>query len=197
MIDNYKDFLKYLDTIKTKEKLLLHSCCAPCSTWVIEKLMNYFDLTIYYTNDNIYPLEEYNKRLVEQIKFASLNNIEVIHDYNDKDFYECVKGYESCLEGEMRCYKCYYLRLEKTAKKALELGFKYFSTTLSISPHKNSTWINEIGYDLESIYNINFLYSNFKKQEGYKKSVMLAKELQMYRQDYCGCVFSKNSRGDI
>ena len=190
MLNNYKEFLEFINKLDYKPRLLLHSCCAPCSSHTILVLKKYFDITIFYSNDNIYPYEEYQKRLDEQIEFCNKHNLKVLYDYNDKDFYEAIKGFENLKEGSERCYKCYNLRLEKTCKLALDLGFDYFSTTLSISPYKNSRWINEIGYQLENTYGVKFLYSDFKKENGYQNSIKLSKEYGLYRQDYCGCVFS-------
>lgn len=197
MINNYKDFKKMIEKLDYRPKLLLHSCCAPCSSYVITFLNKYFDITIFYSNDNIYPISEFNKRLDEEIRFClNINpNIKVIHDeYVYDDYLNAIKGKEDLGEKSPRCYECYKFRLEKTVIKAKELGFDYFTTTLSISPHKNSKWINEIGYELENKYNINYLYSDFKKEEGYKKSIELSKEYGLYRQDYCGCVFSMREK---
>ena len=195
MLDNYQDLMKFLTELTYTPTLLLHSCCAPCSTHVISLLKDYFKITIFYSNDNIYPFEEYQKRLAEEIKFCKNFNIEVIFDdYNQDDYDKAIVGYETLGEKSLRCYKCYQFRLEKTVQKAKKLNFDYFTTTLSISPHKNSQWINEIGKALEEKYDIKFLYSNFKKEDGYKHSVSLAKEYNLYRQDYCGCIHSLNER---
>lgn len=195
MIENYKDFLKFISSFEHKPKLLLHSCCAPCSSHTLKLLLEYFDVDIYYSNDNIYPKEEFFRRLEEQIRLAGIldKRIKVIDDgYNSQDYYDAVKGFENLGEHSKRCYECYSFRLEKTAKLAYEKGYDYFTTTLSISPYKNSNWINEIGYKLEEKYRTKFLYSNFKKAEGYKESIKLSEEYGLYRQDYCGCVFSYN-----
>ncbi|MGM9972380.1 MAG: epoxyqueuosine reductase QueH [Anaeroplasmataceae bacterium] len=195
MINNYKDFKKYISSLDRKPRLLLHSCCAPCSSHTLLTLHNYFDIDIYYSNDNIYPKEEFYKRLDEQKRLCSIidANIKVIDDgYKDTDYYDRIKGYEALGEHSRRCYECYYLRLEKTAIKAKQEGYEFFTTTLSISPYKNSTWINEIGYLLEEKYDVKYLYSDFKKEEGYKESIRLSREYNLYRQDYCGCVFSLN-----
>ena len=195
MINSYKEFKEFLNTLEYKPKLLLHACCAPCSSYTIVLLKEYFDITIFYSNDNIAPLEEYNKRLDEIIRFASIFNIEVLHDkYNEADYDKAVRGLEHLGEKTKRCYECYKLRLEKTAVKAKELGFDYFSTTLSISPYKIARWINEIGYMLEDKYSVNYLYSDLKKEDGYKKSIELSKEYNLYRQDYCGCKYSKEEK---
>lgn len=197
--ESYKDFKNNLLKIADKKTLLLHSCCAPCSSHVLLLLSNYFKITIYYDNDNIYPKQEYDYRLAEQkelIKKLNLD-IDVITDgYDDKRFYEAIKGNERDKEGERRCYLCYQMRLRRTALKALELKMDYFTTTLSISPYKNSKWINEIGYRLEEELKVQYLYSDFKKEEGYKKSISLSKEYNLYRQDYCGCIYSYLGKDD-
>ncbi len=197
MIENYKDFKKQIQSFSTKPKLLLHSCCAPCSSHVLSLLVPFFDITIFYSNDNIFPEQEYYARLEEVKRFCEEfdPSIQVLYDeYKCEDYYLCVKGLENLGEKSMRCYECYSLRMEKTAKKAKEKGFDFFTTTLSISPHKNDKWINKIGYQLEKKYNIKYLYSNFKKENGYKHSIEMSKEYHLYRQDYCGCVFSLEER---
>lgn len=181
-----------------KQKILLHSCCAPCSTAVIEKLKDEFDITILYYNPNIYPEEEYKKRKNEEIRYIKhLNNIEkdakisfLDCDYECEKFYSAVKGYENEREGGARCAICFKLRLSETAKRAKEFGFDLFGTTLTVSPHKNAELINFIGLGLEKEIGIKFLVSNFKKQNGYKRSVELSKENNIYRQNYCGCEFA-------
>ncbi|MDD3766632.1 MAG: epoxyqueuosine reductase QueH [Eubacteriales bacterium] len=196
---NVKKFLEDLiSDIKTSGKtprLLLHSCCAPCSSYVLEYLSDYFNITILYYNPNIYPKEEYTRRMEEQKAFLSAfrakNPIKFIEEeYIPDDFYSSVKGLEGQPEGAERCFKCYALRLERAAKAAKEEGFDYFTTTLSISPYKNAQKLNEIGKSFEEKYNIKYLYSDFKKNNGYKRSIELSKEYGLYRQDYCGCVFS-------
>lgn len=197
MIDNYKDFLKYIKSFENKPKLLLHACCAPCSSHTLLVLKDYFDITIFYSNDNIYPKEEYLNRLDEVKRFIPLisKDIKLLYDeYNDKDFYDAIKGLENLGEKSERCYKCYTLRLEKTAEKAKALGFDFFTTTLSISPYKVTRWINEIGYKLEEKYGVKYLFSDFKKDDGYNHSIELSKEYSLYRQDYCGCFYSKQER---
>ena len=197
MIDNYKYFLKYIKSFENKPKLLLHACCAPCSSHTLLVLKDYFDITIFYSNDNIYPKEEYLNRLDEVKRFIPLisKDIKLLYDeYNDKDFYDAIKGLENLGEKSERCYKCYTLRLEKTAEKAKALGFDFFTTTLSISPYKVTRWINEIGYKLEEKYGVKYLFSDFKKDDGYNHSIELSKEYSLYRQDYCGCVYSKQER---
>ena len=196
-IDNYKDFLKFIKNLDYRPKLLLHACCAPCSSHCINLLKKYFDITIYYSNDNIYPEKEFFYRLDEINRFTNELNegINVIDDgYKPNDYYESIKGLESLGEKSERCYNCYKLRLKKTCLKALELGFDFFSTTLSISPYKISRWINEIGYELEKEYNMPYLYSDFKKESGYLESIRLSNEYNLYRQDYCGCVYSLKER---
>ena len=197
MINSYKEFKMYIEKLENKPKLLLHSCCAPCSSHTLMVLKKYFDITIFFSNDNIHPKKEYDKRLEEQIRFVKEidDSIDVIYEkYDESDYFQVVKGLEHLGEHSLRCYECYKLRLEKTAIKALELKFDYFTTTLSISPYKSSKWINEIGFSLEDKYNINYLFSDFKKEEGYKHSIQLSKEYNLYRQDYCGCVYSALER---
>lgn len=181
-----------------KPTLLLHSCCAPCSCAVIEYLLQHFEITIFFYNPNITFEDEYKIRLEEQKDYLKKRgyNIEVIEgNYNPKeDFFEKVKGLEKAKEGGERCFKCYNLRLEETALKAKELGFEYFSSVLSISPLKNAQWINEIGNSLAEKYQIKFLNGDFKKKSRYLQSVNISKEFNLYRQDYCGCVFSKMER---
>lgn len=194
-----------LDEIIKKEtgkvpSLLLHSCCAPCSSYVLEYLSKYFKITILYYNPNISPKEEYTKRLEEQKRLISelktINPISLVEcDYDNEKYEEAIKGLENEPERGSRCTKCFRLRLEYTVNKAKSLGFDYFGTTLSVSPYKNSTLLNEIGEELSVKYNIPYLYSDFKKKEGYKRSIELSKVYNLYRQDYCGCKYSK--RKDI
>jgi predicted adenine nucleotide alpha hydrolase (AANH) superfamily ATPase len=182
-----------------KPTLLLHSCCAPCSSYVLEYLSNYFKITIFYYNPNIYPDEEYSRRVIEQQELIRVmktkNTIKFIEgDYDTKSFYSITKGLEVEKEGGERCFKCYELRLMEAVKVAKEGGYEYFTTTLSISPHKNAKKLNEIGESLGSKHGVKYLYSDFKKKNGYKRSIELSREYNLYRQDYCGCIFSKNER---
>ena len=191
-MDNYKEFEKFLNNLDYRPKLLLHSCCGPCSSSVLELLTKYFDVDIYYYNPNIYPLEEYNKRLGVQKELLDKLNIKLIegnYDYNS--FLSIVKGLENEPEGGLRCRKCIAMRMEDSIKYAKDNNYDYFTTTLSVSPHKNSKMINEIGYSLEEKYNFPYLYSDFKKKNGYKRSIELSKKYNLYRQDYCGCQYSK------
>lgn len=186
---------KMLKQIDEGEKLLLHACCAPCSSAVLEKLGDFFQILILYYNPNISNENEYEKRLLELKKFVSgfktKYPIEIIPGrYNPKEFFDIARGLEEEPERGKRCYKCYELRMEECAKLAEEKNIKYFTTTLSLSPYKNANWINEIGAKLEKKYQTNFLYSDFKKKNGYKRSIELSKEYNLYRQDYCGCVYS-------
>ena len=179
-----------------KVSLLLHSCCAPCSSYVISYLNKYFDITVLYYNPNIYPYEEYLKRKNEQIRLINemehVNNLSIIDcDYDNDKYERLIKGLENEKEGGSRCHICYKLRLEKTAMMASDGNYDYFSTTLTVSPYKNSKTLNEIGESLAVKYNIKWLYSDFKKNDGYKKSVELSKKYNLYRQDYCGCIYSK------
>ena len=190
---NYKEFLSLLESLDYKPKLLLHSCCGPCSSSVIEFLSLYFDIDVYYYNPNIYPKEEYVKRLNEQDRLLGIVGINLIKgEYEDNLYYEKVTGLENEPEGGRRCYNCIKMRMEKACIYAKEHGYEYFTTTLSVSPHKSSPMINEIGYNLESKYDIRYLYSDFKKKDGYKRSIILSKKYNLYRQDYCGCKFSLN-----
>lgn len=178
------------------KSLLLHACCAPCSSTVLERLGNIFKITILFYNPNIDTEEEYNKRLTELKKFISnfktKYKVEIIDiSHCSDDFKGISKGLENEPERGKRCYKCYYLRLSKTAELAKEKGFDYFATTLTLSPYKNSKWLNEIGENLQSEFQITYLYSDFKKKNGYKRSIELSKEYNLYRQNYCGCIFSK------
>lgn len=200
---NYElEMQKIIEKIKKesgkKPKLLLHSCCAPCSSTVIELLKEYFDITIFYYNPNITENEEYHKRYDEMLEYIDKRhyNISVKEGrYNPKeDFFEKVRGFEDRKEGGERCYKCYHLRMKETAQKALEEGYDYFTTALSISPMKNSTWINEIGENLEKEFNVKYLYGDFKKKGRYQESIKISKDFNLYRQDYCGCIFSKIER---
>lgn len=181
--------------------LLLHSCCAPCSSYTLEYLSNYFDITVYYYNPNISPKAEFDKRFNEQKRLiASLpakHEIKLVEgDYNYSDFLDIAKGFENVKEGGERCFRCYRLRLEKSARLAKERGFDYFCTTLSISPLKNSQKINEIGSEVAEKYGVKWLPSDFKKKEGYKRSIELSREYNLYRQNFCGCVFSKKENND-
>ena len=196
---NYDKILKEtIKDLKDKKNLLLHSCCGPCSSYVLDYLKPYFNITILYYNPNIYPLDEYQKRLSEQQKLVSKmqdESIKVVEiGYNPLEYYQIVKNHENDKEGQERCHLCYKLRLEQAAKYAKENNYDYFTTTLSVSPYKNSTVLNEIGEELSKKYLINYLYADFKKQDGYKKSIELSKKYKLYRQDYCGCIFSKNNK---
>ena len=175
----------------TTKSLLLHSCCAPCSSYVLAYLNKYFNITVFYYNPNITNKEEYLKRKQEQIRLISelpaINKINILDaDYKPEKFFEISKGLEDCREGGERCFKCYKLRLEATAKAAKENNFDYFCTTLTISPLKNAQKINEIGHMLGDEYQIPFLPSDFKKKEGFKKSIELSSQYNLYRQNYCG-----------
>ena len=196
MINYQLELEKTLKEINgTKPKLLLHVCCAPCSSYVLTYLCDYFDITILYYNPNISPYEEYEKRLNEAkrlIKELDKDNIHIMEcEYENEEFEKIAKGLEDVPEGGIRCRKCYKLRIEKAAKYAKENNFDYFTTTLTISPLKNSQVLNQIGKELEEKYNIKYLYSDFKKKEGYKTSIILSKKYNLYRQNYCGCIYSK------
>jgi hypothetical protein len=200
MNENY--LIKYeniIESIKGKNitpNILLHSCCAPCSSHVIEQLSPYFNITILYYNPNISPKEEYEKRKEEQIRLINTmptkNKINILDcDYDNNIYENQIKGLEQEPERGKRCTICFKLRLEKTATLAKENNYDYFGTTLTVSPYKNSKLINEIGSNLEKKYNIKWLYSDFKKKNGYKNSIELSKKYNLYRQNYCGCIYSR------
>ena len=180
-------------------RLLLHSCCAPCSSYVLEYLSRYFEITVFYYNPNIYPPEEFGKRVEEQKRLIAQLPAEhpisfLDGPYEPERFYEMAKGLEQVPEGGARCFKCYRLRLTETAEMARAGKYDYFTTTLSISPLKNAEKLNEIGGQLAKDYGVDYLYSDFKKRNGYKRSTELSREYGLYRQDYCGCVFSMRER---
>lgn len=180
-------------------RLLLHSCCAPCSSYVLEYLSAYFEITVFYYNPNIYPPEEFGKRVEEQKRL--IRELPAKHSisflpgpYEPERFYEMAKGLEKLPEGGERCFRCYELRLREAAEMAKAGKYDYFTTTLSISPLKNAAKLNEIGTALAKDYGVDYLCSDFKKRGGYKRSIELSREYQLYRQDYCGCVFSLRER---
>lgn len=197
---NYQRVLdKILNNIgNNTKKLLLHSCCAPCSSYVLKYLTEYFDITVLYYNPNITDSDEYEKRKSEQIRLINempkVHNINILDTEHDKsEFYKIAKGLENCPECSERCLKCYRLRLEKAAEIAKENGYDYFCTTLTISPLKSAAAINQIGSELSEKYGIPFLPSDFKKKEGFKQSILLSKKYNLYRQNYCGCEYSKQN----
>ncbi len=200
---NRKNYQRELENIiKENEsesrvpRLLLHSCCAPCSSYVLEYLSQYFEITVFYYNPNIAPKEEYDRRVAEQERL--IRQLPARHPigftagpYEPERFYEASRGLEKEPEGGERCFRCYRLRLLEAARMAALGGYDYFATTLTISPLKNAEKINEIGEELAGIYHVEHLPSDFKKKDGYKRSVELSKEYGLYRQDYCGCVYSR------
>lgn len=203
---NKRNYQRELDALLTEiekehkiPRLFLHSCCAPCSSYVLEYLSEYFEITVFFYNPNISLEEEYRKRveeikrLVREMKLAHSVHIEE-GSYDPQVFYERVKGMEKLPEGGERCFKCYRLRMEEAAKAARDGGYDYFTTTLSISPLKNAQKINEIGEELAETYGVAHLPSDFKKKNGYKRSIELSHEYDLYRQNYCGCVFSKREQ---
>ena len=186
--------LKALQAEDKRPSLLLHSCCGPCSSYVMEYLAQYFDITIFYYNPNISPAAEFQFRAEEQqrlIREMDLGVSFLLGKYEPERFFSLAKGHEAELEGGERCFKCYRLRLEEAARAAKAGGFSYFTTTLSISPLKNAAKINEIGEELAEIYHVQHLPSDFKKKNGYKRSIELSHEYDLYRQNYCGCVYSR------
>ncbi len=199
---NKKNYQKELDTIitnlnGTKKKLLLHSCCAPCSSYCLIYLREYFHITLFYFNPNIVNRDEYTKRVEEQKRLIETLNQEDNHqirfvegEYAPLRFLDAVKGYEDCKEGGERCFICYELRLREAARVAKQLNMDYFTTTLTISPLKNAQKLNEIGQRIAKEEGIAFLPSDFKKKNGYLQSIQLSKKYDLYRQNYCGCPFS-------
>ena len=197
---NYDKLMEeQMTSTKEGSTLLLHACCAPCSSACLERLSNFFKITIIYYNPNITEEKEYLKRLeelknfIQKIKVKYPINI-IDTRYDPKEFFEISKGLEKEKERGKRCYKCYELRLEETAKVAKENNFDFFATTLTLSPYKKTDWLNEIGENLSNKYQTSYLYSDFKKKNGYKRSIELSKEYNLYRQDYCGCIYSKLER---
>lgn len=201
-INYQKELEKELQKLEKEDqipRLLLHSCCAPCSSYVLEYLSDFFEITVFYYNPNIYPDSEYTKRVEEQQTLIGDMTFQypvsfIEGNYDTVKFYEMAKGLEKVKEGGERCFRCYELRLRETAKLAAKQGFDYFTTTLSISPMKNAQKLNEIGAQLAGKYGVPYLFSDFKKKNGYKRSIELSGEYGLYRQDYCGCVFSMKER---
>ena len=181
-----------------KKSLLLHACCAPCSSYVLEYLSQFFDITLFFFNPNITPAQEYDfraqelSRLIGEMPLTSSVKL-LCGRYDPEEFYDIAKGKEELDEGGARCYECYKLRLRESARVAKEQGFDFFCTTLSISPYKNAEWLNTIGAELAAEYGIEYLFSDFKKKNGYKRSCELSALYSLYRQDYCGCEFSKKA----
>ena len=195
-INYQKKMEEQISSLSGTPSLLLHSCCGPCSSYVLEVLTQYFNVTLLYYNPNIYPESEYYKRYDEQKKIIEkmpfIHPVKIMEcSYDENEFLSAAKGYEDEREGGSRCEKCFILRMKKTAQLAAENGFDFFTTTLSVSPHKNAPLLNKIGEELSREYSVKFLYADFKKKEGYKRSIELSKKYELYRQDYCGCRFSK------
>lgn len=214
-VNHQKELEKILETLpgmgeerdgqeNSPRRLLLHSCCAPCSSYVLEYLASYFQITVLYYNPNITDREEYGKRVEEQRRLIGRMNGEcppLTHpifmeegDYAPECFFAAVRGVEHIPEGGERCRRCFELRLRETARRAAAEGFDFFTTTLTISPLKNAEWLNEIGQCMGKEYGVAFLPSDFKKRNGYKRSVELSEQYGLYRQDYCGCIFSQRER---
>lgn len=209
-MENARNFQKELDRLLEQQeknnengkRLFLHSCCAPCSSYILEYLRRYFRITVFYYNPNISFEKEYQKRVAEQKRLIAAYNkqgtgfpIDVVEgDYEPELFYAMARGLEECPEGGERCFLCYELRLRKTAELAGKNGYDYFATTLTISPLKNAKKLNEIGERLSAEYDVKWLMSDFKKRNGYKRSIELSAEYDLYRQDYCGCIYSKKER---
>ena len=191
--------LQELNDRGERPSLLLHSCCGPCSSYVLEYLTRHFDITVFYYNPNIEPQEEYALRLREQRRLVSEMDLQgapqvIDGPYEPGTFHKAVSGMEGEPEGGARCEKCFRLRLEKTARMARDAGFDFFTTTLTVSPHKNAALINEIGEELADAAGTAYLISDFKKKDGYKRSIELSKQYGLYRQDYCGCIYSRRGQ---
>lgn len=204
LMQNKKNYQKELERVLAAEEgktpsLFLHSCCAPCCSYVLEYLSRYFAITVFYFNPNIYPEEEYHYRAAEQQRL--IGEMKTEHPvrfaegrFEPSEYYAAVRGFEHVLEGGERCQVCFRLRLGETAREAAKGGFDYFTTTLTISPLKNAEVLNQIGMEEAQKYGVKWLPSDFKKKNGYKRSIELSQEYELYRQDYCGCVFSKRER---
>ena len=195
---NKRNYQRELDdliaALDRRPRLLLHCCCAPCSSYVLEYLASHFDITTFYYNPNISPEAEFRKRADELRRLLRETGAPAAYregGYDPERFFAMAKGMEEQPEGGARCAKCYELRLRETAALARAEGFDYFTTTLSISPYKDAEKLNEIGGRLAQEYGVAYLYSDFKKKNGYRRSIELSEEYGLYRQDYCGCVFSK------
>lgn len=191
---NYdKEMISQMQGVQKGERLLLHSCCAPCSSACLERLKDTFSITVLYYNPNIDEREEYEKRKAEQIRFLKETGYASFLDcdHDALAFARIAQGYENERERGARCYLCYNLRLDKTAQIAKKNGFSWFATTLTLSPHKNAEWLNELGEKAAEKYGVSYLYSDFKKQGGYLRSIRLSEEYSLYRQDFCGCKYSK------
>ena len=197
-ITTYEELIKEVEK-KENKKVLMHVCCAPCSTACLDVLKDGFIVDLYFSNSNIDTIDEFDKRFKELERLNKVfNKGQVFMDeYKPNDFFEAIKGLEHLGEKSIRCYHCYELRMEHTARFAKEHHYDYFTTSLSLSPHKNAEWINEIGLRLAEKYQIPFLYSNFKLRGGFQKSIEYSKEFSLYRQNYCGCHYSKIERGII
>ena len=202
MKHNYQlELDKIIESLGDNCRLLLHSCCAPCSSYVLEYLTEYFDITVYYYNPNITSGDEYKKRIDEERRLIGLLPVRrpvkfIAGEYEPELFLRLARGREELAEGGARCFDCYRLRLDRTARYMAEhLGmYDYFATTLTLSPHKNAEKLNEIGFEVAAKYGVNYLPSDFKKREGYKRSIELSREYGLYRQDYCGCEYSRRAR---
>ena len=198
-MQNYQKKLdEIIASLNGRPRLLLHACCAPCSSYVLEYLTNYFDITVFFYNPNISPRSEYDKRSAEVVRLIKEMPLSgkvgfLAGEYEPQRFFEAAKGMEDLPEGGERCFRCYEQRMRSCAEAAKAMGYDYFTTTLSISPHKNAQKLNEIGEALERELGIKYLYADFKKKEGYKRSIRLSEEYGLYRQNYCGCIYSKKN----
>lgn len=200
-LENYslitEKVIKEIEASGKKPTLLIHACCAPCSSYVLEYLAEYFEITLYFYNPNISPESEHDFRFSELVRYVRERGYQITvqnASYEPDRFFEAARGLEKEPEGGKRCAECYRLRLSESGRYAKEHGFDFFTTTLSISPHKNAGWLNEIGGEISDELGIEYLYSDFKKKNGYKRSIELSREYGLYRQDYCGCIYSKTAK---
>lgn len=192
MTNYHNDLINYISRMDARRKLALHSCCAPCSSYVLEFLSEYFDVTVFFYNPNIHPQSEYEHRLSEQRRLCGLLNIPLVECvYDTQSFFDSVRGLEQEPEGGARCRKCFELRLDNTARLAKAAGFELFTATLTVSPHKNAGVINDAGLAAARRHKIEWLPCDFKKRGGYQRSIELSRQYELYRQHYCGCTFSK------
>ena len=195
MTNYHNDLVNYILSMSKRTKLALHSCCAPCSSYVLEFLNDFFDVTVFFYNPNIHPLQEYQHRLCEQKRLCAKMNVPLVEcEYDPQVFFERTKDYKTAPEGAERCEICFKMRLDNTARLAKSAGFDLLCTTLTVSPHKNAEIINSIGYESAKKYGLEWLPSDFKKRGGYQRSIELSRKYELYRQNYCGCIYSDRGK---
>ncbi len=195
MTNYHNDLVNYILSMSKRTKLALHSCCAPCSSYVLEFLNDFFDVTVFFYNPNIHPLREYQHRLCEQKRLCAKMNVPLVEcEYDPQVFFERTKDYKTAPEGAERCGICFKMRLDNTARLAKSAGFDLLCTTLTVSPHKNAEIINSIGYESAKKYGLEWLPGDFKKRGGYQRSIELSRKYELYRQNYCGCIYSDRGK---